>query len=127
MWLSLHRGRYGAVDFGKKGDAPGRIIERIDHDDETVYVWLTKERMNERAGVSMSATYRDGYPSQLGDFYGRESSATRCSGGSENLTRAAPPRLRRREVLAGAFEVRCADASDGRPRSDPQDHRGNAA
>ena len=58
--------------FGKKVMLPASIIERVDYDDETVYVSVTKERIK-NAPEFNETTYRDhAYRSQLGDFYGRD-------------------------------------------------------
>ena len=51
---------------------PASIIERVDYDDETVYVSVTKERIK-NAPEFNETTYRDdAYRSQLGGYYGRD-------------------------------------------------------
>jgi hypothetical protein len=68
--------------FGKKVMLPASIIERVDYDGETVYVSVTKERIK-NAFEFNETTYRDdAYRSQLGGYYGRDSSANCCSGES---------------------------------------------
>jgi len=58
--------------FGKKVMLPANIIERVDYDDETVYVSVTKSRIKNAPELDES-TYRDEpYRSQLGDYYGRD-------------------------------------------------------
>jgi len=58
--------------FGKKVMLPASTIERIDYDDETVYVSVTKERIN-NAPEFEATTYRDTeYRSRLGGYYDRD-------------------------------------------------------
>jgi hypothetical protein len=58
--------------FGKRVMLPASIIERVDYDDETVYVSVTKERIKNAPELN-ETTYRDdAYRSQLGDFYRRD-------------------------------------------------------
>jgi hypothetical protein len=56
--------------FGKKVMLPAGVIERVDYDDETVYVSLTKEQIK-NAPEFDDSTYRDdAYRTRLGDYYG---------------------------------------------------------
>ena len=57
---------------GKKVMLPASIIERIDYDDETIYVSVTKERIK-NAPEFNETTYRDdAYRSQLSGYYNRD-------------------------------------------------------
>jgi hypothetical protein len=56
--------------FGKKVLLPGGVIDRIDYDDETVYVNRTKEQIK-NAPEFDEDRYRDSaYRSELGSYYG---------------------------------------------------------
>jgi len=58
--------------FGKKVMLPASTIERIDYDNETVYVAVTKERIN-NAPEFEATTHRDtDYRSRLGSYYDRD-------------------------------------------------------
>jgi hypothetical protein len=55
--------------FGKKVLLPAGMIERVDRDDETVFVGLTKEQIK-NAPEFEETTYRDdAYRSSLGTYY----------------------------------------------------------
>ena len=55
--------------FGKKVMLPAGIINRIDHDDETVFVSLTKDEIK-HAPEFDETTYRDAqYQGSLGTYY----------------------------------------------------------
>jgi len=55
--------------FGKKVLLPAGMIERVDRDDEMVFVGLTKEQIK-NAPEFDETTYRDeAYRSSLGDYY----------------------------------------------------------
>jgi len=58
--------------FGKKVMLPASIIERVDYDDETVYVSATKERIKNAPELDESTYRDDAYRTQLGDYYGRD-------------------------------------------------------
>jgi hypothetical protein len=67
-------GSYVIVDtgpwiFGKKVMLPAGVIDRVDYDDETVFVRLTQEQIK-NAPEFDEATYRnESYRSQVGDYY----------------------------------------------------------
>ena len=55
--------------FGKKVLLPAGVIERVDRDDDTVFVALNKEQIK-NAPEFDETTYRDDvYRSSLGDYY----------------------------------------------------------
>ena len=57
--------------FGKKVMIPANLIQRIDMDDENVYVAATKEQIKSAPEFDENA-YRDQpYRERLGDYYGR--------------------------------------------------------
>ena len=57
---------------GKKVMLPASIIERVDYDNETVYVSVTTERVK-NAPAFEASTYRDtDYRSRLSFYYGRD-------------------------------------------------------
>ena len=68
---------YIVVDTGpwildKKVMLPARIIERVDYDNETVYVSVTTERIKNAPELD-ATTYSDtDYRSRLGSYYGRD-------------------------------------------------------
>jgi hypothetical protein len=56
--------------FGKKVMLPAGVIDRVDYDQERVYVRLAKEQIKNAPEFDQS-TYRDEpYRSQLGTYYG---------------------------------------------------------
>ena len=67
-------GSYLVIDtgpwiFGKKVLLPGGIIDRIDHDSETVFVHRTKDEIKNSPEFDES-TYRDeAYRGQIGTYY----------------------------------------------------------
>jgi hypothetical protein len=67
-------GSYIVVDtgpwiFGKKVLLPAGVITRVDHDDEKVYVSLTKDQIKDSPEFDQ-ATYRDeAYRSSVGSYY----------------------------------------------------------
>jgi len=59
--------------FGKKVLLPAGVIERIDRDDDKVYVSLTKDQIKNAPEFDQS-TYRDAaYRSSVGSYYGADS------------------------------------------------------
>jgi hypothetical protein len=57
--------------FGKKVLLPAGLIERVDRDDETVYVDRTKDEIKQAPELDDDA-YREGdYRSAVGEYYGR--------------------------------------------------------
>jgi len=57
--------------FGRKVLLPAGTIERIDHDDESVYVDLTKEQIKDSPDLVEGASYSDpDYLRGIGDYYG---------------------------------------------------------
>jgi hypothetical protein len=58
--------------FGKKVMLPAGVIDRVDYDDEAVFVMLTKEQIK-NAPEFDEASYLDGaYRSQLADYYAKQ-------------------------------------------------------
>ena len=56
--------------FGKKVLIPAAAVERVDHNDEQVFVSLTKDQIKDAPEFD-ELTYRDdAYRSSLGDYYG---------------------------------------------------------
>jgi hypothetical protein len=56
--------------FGKKVLLPAGAVERVDHNDEQVFVSLTKDQIKDSPEFD-ELTYRDdAYRSSLGDYYG---------------------------------------------------------
>lgn len=55
--------------FGKKVMLPAGIVDRIDHDDRTVFVFVTKDQIK-NAPEFDETTYRDeAYRGELGTYY----------------------------------------------------------
>jgi len=58
--------------FGKKVLLPAGVVDRVDADDEKVYVDRTKDEIKDAPEFD-EETYRDeGYRSTIGTYYGRE-------------------------------------------------------
>jgi hypothetical protein len=58
--------------FGKKVMLPAGVIERVDRDDETVYVNRSKDEIKDAPEFDEN-TYREGsYRDEIGAYYGRE-------------------------------------------------------
>jgi hypothetical protein len=55
--------------FGKRVLLPAGVIERVDHDDERVFVSLTKEQIKNAPEFDESTYRDDAYRSSLGDYY----------------------------------------------------------
>ena len=55
--------------FGKKVMLPAGVIERIDYDDETVYVNQNKEQIKNSPEFDESTYRDDDYRSRVGDYY----------------------------------------------------------
>jgi hypothetical protein len=55
--------------FGKRVLLPAGVIERVDHEDEPVFVSLTKEQIKNAPELDESTYRNDGYRSSLGDYY----------------------------------------------------------
>src|SRR3954452_10336270 len=67
-------GSYVVVDtgpwiFGKKVLLPAGVIDRIDYDDEVVYVNETKEQIKNSPEFDESTYRDDDYRSRVGDYY----------------------------------------------------------
>jgi hypothetical protein len=58
--------------FGKKVMLPAGVVDRIDLDDETVFVRRTKDQIKDAPEMDESAYGNDTYRSELGDYYGPE-------------------------------------------------------
>jgi len=66
--------------FGKKVMLPAGVIERVDRDDETVYVNRSKDEIKDAPEFDEN-TYREGnYRDEIGAYYGRQ--RTTVGGGS---------------------------------------------
>jgi hypothetical protein len=58
--------------FGKKVLLPAGVVDRVELDDETVFVRRTKDEIKEAPAMDES-TYRDeAYRSEVGGYYGPE-------------------------------------------------------
>jgi hypothetical protein len=57
--------------FGKKVMLPAGVIDRIDYDDETVFVNQTKEQIKNSPEFDESTYRDDDYRSRVGDYYVR--------------------------------------------------------
>jgi hypothetical protein len=55
--------------FGKKVLLPAGVIDRIDYDDEVVYVNQTKEQIKNSPEFDESTYRDDDYRSRVGDYY----------------------------------------------------------
>jgi hypothetical protein len=55
--------------FGKRVLLPAGVIERVDHDDERVFVSLTKEQIKNAPEFDESTYRDDANRSSLGDYY----------------------------------------------------------
>jgi hypothetical protein len=67
-------GSYVVVDtgpwiFGKKVMLPAGVIERIDYDDETVFVNQNKDQIKNSPEFDESTYREDDYRSRVGDYY----------------------------------------------------------
>jgi hypothetical protein len=63
-----HRGGHGSVDFGRKVVIPAGTIERIDVDDKTVFVDLTKDQIKDSPEYDPTRFDED-YLMRLGTYY----------------------------------------------------------
>jgi hypothetical protein len=57
--------------FGKKVLLPAQVIDRVDYDDEQVWVSLNKEQIKNAPEMSEDMSFDDRYRDQLGDYYAR--------------------------------------------------------
>jgi hypothetical protein len=55
--------------IGKKVLLPGALIERVDRDDEKVYVSRTKDEIKQAPEFDEDAFREDAYRSEVGDYY----------------------------------------------------------
>jgi hypothetical protein len=55
--------------FGKKVMIPANMIDRVDYDDEKVYVTATKEQIKNAPEFDESTYRSQSYRDQLGDYY----------------------------------------------------------
>jgi hypothetical protein len=67
-------GSYVVVDtgpwiFGKKVLLPAGVIDRVDYDDETVYVNQTKDQIKNSPEFDESTYREEDYRSRVGDYY----------------------------------------------------------
>jgi hypothetical protein len=70
-------GSYIVVDtgpwiFGKKVMLPAGVIDRVDADDEKVYVNRTKDEIKDAPEFDEDTYLSEDYRSRVGDYYGRE-------------------------------------------------------
>ena len=56
--------------FGKKVLLPAGVIDRIDMEDETIYVRRTKDQIKDAPEMNESTFRSEAYRSQVGDYYG---------------------------------------------------------
>ena len=69
--------------FGKKVMLPAGVIERVDRDDETVYVNRSKDEIKDAPEFDEN-TYREGsYRDEIGAYYGRQ--RTTVGGGPDQI------------------------------------------
>jgi hypothetical protein len=57
--------------FGKKVMLPAGTIQRVDHDDEKVFVNRTKDQIKNAPEFDESIGYDDSYRGRLGSYYGQ--------------------------------------------------------
>jgi hypothetical protein len=62
--------------FGKKVMLPAGVIDRVDADDEKVYVDRTKDEIKDAPKFDEDTYRSDDYRSNLGTYYGRERAGT---------------------------------------------------
>jgi len=65
----------GVWIFGQKVLLPAGTVERVDRDDEKVYVDRTKDEIKEAPEFDKDAYRDEGYRSKVGDYYAREKGA----------------------------------------------------
>jgi hypothetical protein len=58
--------------FGKKVMLPAGVIDRVDYDDEAVFVVLTKEQIKNAPEFDEAGYRDDAYRSQLGAYYSKQ-------------------------------------------------------
>jgi hypothetical protein len=73
-------GSYVIVDtgpwiFGKKVMLPAGVIERVDHDSETVYANRSKDEIKNAPEYDADRQNDESYRGELGDYYGSRSPA----------------------------------------------------
>jgi hypothetical protein len=56
--------------FGKKVMLPAGVIQRVDHDDEKVFVNRTKDQIKNAPEFDDSMVADEGYRGRLGSYYG---------------------------------------------------------
>ena len=56
--------------FGKKVMLPAGVIQRVDHDDEKVFVNRTKDQIKNAPEFDDSMVEDEGYRGRLGSYYG---------------------------------------------------------
>ena len=59
--------------FGKKVMLPAGVVDRIDVDNEKVYVGLTKDEIKNAPEFDESTYRSDSYRTSVGNYYGRSS------------------------------------------------------
>lgn len=57
--------------FGKKRLVPAGVITRVDHDDETVYVSLTKDQVKDAPDWDDESSFDDDFRSRSEGYYSR--------------------------------------------------------
>jgi hypothetical protein len=58
--------------FGKKALLPAGTVQRVDRDDEKVYVDRTKDEIKEAPEFDKDTYTDEGYRSEVGDYYGSQ-------------------------------------------------------
>jgi hypothetical protein len=61
--------------FGKKVMLPAGVIDRVDHDDETVYANRSKDEIKSAPEYDADRQNDETYRGQLGDYYGSRATA----------------------------------------------------
>jgi hypothetical protein len=61
--------------FGKKVMLPAGVIDRVDHDDETVYANRSKDEIKSAPEYDAHRQNDETYRGQLGDYYGSRTTA----------------------------------------------------
>ena len=78
--------------FGKTVMLPAGVIDRVDHEDKTVYVSVTKDQIKNAPEYDENHAHDQGYRDQLGGYYGGRFAPAGSS--ASPSTRATPPRGR---------------------------------
>ena len=63
--------------FGKKRMLPAGVIDRVDRDDEKVYVNRSKDEIKDAPEFDNTTSRQDGYRDEVGSYYERGSTGSR--------------------------------------------------